>query len=271
MSQTILTVSDIEVFYGSIHALKGVSIEVPEHSIVALLGANGAGKSTMLRAITGLVRPRSGEVNFSGQNITQWPEEKIARNGISHVPEGRQIFQSLTTLENLMVGAYVLRDKKLISQNLERVYHYFPILQERSQQMAQTLSGGEQQMLAIARGLMSSPELLVLDEPSLGLAPLIVKDIMEIIKTIASEGVTILIVEQNASQTLKIADYAYVLEVGKITASGPAATLAEDPKLVEAYLGGKGQALNIERERQEATPQAVSIDSAEEESQGEKA
>ncbi len=240
MSQAILTVSDLKVSYGSIHALKGVSLEVLPNSIVALLGANGAGKSTMLRSITGLVRARSGEVHFEGQNITSWPEEKIARNGISHVPEGRQIFASLTTLENLMVGAYVLKDKQAVAQNLERVYSYFPILKERQGQMAQTLSGGEQQMLAIARGLMSSPRLLLLDEPSLGLAPLIVKEIMEIIKTIASEGVTILIVEQNASQTLKIADYAYVLEVGVSITEGPAQALAEDPRLIEAYLGGKG-------------------------------
>ncbi|HHT45318.1 MAG TPA: ABC transporter ATP-binding protein [Fastidiosipila sp.] len=239
--KSLLEVKNADVFYGPIHALKGISLDVAEGSVVALLGANGAGKSTTLRAVTGLVRSRSGEIIYDGRRIDRMAEEKIARIGISHVPEGRQIFASLTTLENLMIGAYSVHDKREIDANLERCYGYFPILAERKHQLAQTLSGGEQQMLAIARGLMSSPKLLLLDEPSLGLAPLIVKSIMDIIKTIAKEGVTILIVEQNASQTLKIADYAYVLEVGRIIASGDAATLASDPALVEAYLGGKGK------------------------------
>ncbi|TXT16239.1 MAG: ABC transporter ATP-binding protein, partial [Erysipelotrichaceae bacterium] len=205
------------------------------------LGANGAGKSTTLRTISGLVEASSGTIEFFGKPIHKMDVEQIARLGIAQSPEGRQVFKDLTVEENLRVGAFTVKNRKQIKANFERVYGYFPVLQERKHQVASTLSGGEQQMLAIGRALMSSPRVLLLDEPSLGLAPLIVQSIMKIVKEISEEGTTIIIVEQNAAQTLKIADYAYVLEVGNLTMQGPASELIHDPKLIQAYLGSHKQ------------------------------
>ncbi len=234
-----LTIKDLKVSYGSIEALKGINISVKEGQIVALLGSNGAGKTTTLRKISGVLEASAGTIEFLGHDITKMPVNKIASLGIIQSPEGRQVFRDLTVEENLMTGAYIVRDKKVIGKNFERVFRYFPVLKERKNQIASTLSGGEQQMLAIGRALMGNPRLLLLDEPSLGLAPLIVKNIFEIIKEIKEDGTTVLIVEQNALQTLKIADYAYVLEVGKISMEGDAEELRNNPQLVEAYLGGK--------------------------------
>ncbi|MFV0440447.1 MAG: ABC transporter ATP-binding protein [Lachnospirales bacterium] len=234
----ILEIKNLEVSYGSIKAIKGISLEVNEGQIVAILGANGAGKTTTLRTISGMVKAQGGEVVYNQSKITNLSPNKIAKSNISQSPEGRQIFSDLTVEENLYTGAFVLKDKKEIKKNLEMVYNYFPRLKERHSQVAGTLSGGEQQMLAISRALMSSPKLLLLDEPSLGLAPLIVRDIMNIIKEIRESGVSVLIVEQNALQTLKIADYGYVLEVGEISMEGEAKELLSNEKLIEAYLGG---------------------------------
>lgn len=233
----ILEIKDLHVSYGPIKAIKGINMDVYEHSVVAILGANGAGKTTTLRTVSGIIKPERGQIIFKGKDITKMPPEKIAKLGIAQSPEGRQIFQDLTVYDNLKVGAYTVNDKKEIEKNLRWVYELFPILEQRKEQLAQTLSGGEQQMLAIGRALMSSPELLVLDEPSLGLAPLIVKDILNIVKDISKKGVTVLIVEQNAAQTVKIADYAYVLEVGKINLHGKSEDLLKDESLVKAYLG----------------------------------
>ena len=245
------------VRYGPIAAVKGVNMVVPEGKIVAILGANGAGKSTIINTIAGINKADQGKILFESKPINGLSANKIASSGIITSPEGRQIFKELTTEENLLVGAYTLKSKmvteevdgvtsthrisrhKRIVANLERVYTYFPILKERRRQRASTLSGGEQQMLAIGRALMGSPRLLLLDEPSLGLAPLIVKNIFEIIKTIAQQGTTILIVEQNAFQTLKIADYAYIMELGKVKAEGNPQTLLQDNTLISAYLGGQ--------------------------------
>jgi branched-chain amino acid transport system ATP-binding protein len=237
MKPVALSISNLRVKYGAIEALKGVDIMVYEGSIVALLGANGAGKTTTLRTISGLVPAYSGSIEFYGKPIHTLEPEKIAGLGIAQSPEGRQVFRDLTVEENLRVGAFTVKSRKQITANFERVFGYFPVLKTRSKQIASTLSGGEQQMLAIGRALMSSPKILLLDEPSLGLAPLIVQDIMRIVKEIASEGTTVIIVEQNAAQTLKIADYGYVLEVGTLTMQGPAHELANDPKLIQAYLG----------------------------------
>lgn len=234
-----LKIRGLKVNYGSIEALKGIDITVRTGEIVALLGSNGAGKTTTLRKISGVLEAQGGLVEFFDHDITRMVPNKISSLGIIQSPEGRQIFRDLTVEENLMTGSYTVRDKKMIKNNFERVYRYFPVLKERKNQIGSTLSGGEQQMLAIGRALMGSPKLLLLDEPSLGLAPLIVKDIFEIIKEIREDGTTVLIVEQNALQTLKIADYAYVLEVGKISMEGKAEELIEDPHLIEAYLGGK--------------------------------
>lgn len=233
----ILDIRDLKVSYGNIKAVKGISLSVEEGQIVAILGANGSGKTTTLRTISGLVKAESGSILYNEKNITNLSPNKITKNSIAQSPEGRQIFAELTVEENLLTGAFVLNDKKQIKDNLEKVYGYFPRLLERKTQLAGTLSGGEQQMLAISRALMSSPKLLLLDEPSLGLAPLIVKDIMNIIKEIRDSGVSVLIVEQNALQTLQIADYAYVLEVGSISMEGPAKELIADERLIEAYLG----------------------------------
>ncbi len=238
MSELALSIKDLRVSYGAIDAVKGINIQVPKGGVVALLGANGAGKTSTLRTISGLTEASGGKIEFYGQDITNMDAEKIARLGISQSPEGRQIFGDLTVEENLKIGAFVLKDKAVIKKNYERCYNYFPRLHERKKQLAYTLSGGELQMLAIARAIMSSPKILVLDEPSLGLAPLVVRDIFEIVKEIKKEGTTVVIVEQNALQTLKIVDYAYVLEVGEITMEGKAEDLISNPKLIEAYLGG---------------------------------
>lgn len=234
-----LEIKNLKVNYGSIEALKGISMSVEEGQIVALLGSNGAGKTTTLRTVSGVLDAMEGDIKFFGKDITKLPANKIASLGIAQSLEGRMLFGSLTVEENLKAGAYCIKDKKKIQENFNRVYRYFPILKERKNQISSTLSGGEQQMLSIGRALMGSPRLLLLDEPSLGLAPLIVKDIFEIIKEIRKDGTTILIVEQNALQTLKIADYAYVLEVGKIRMEGKSEELLNNPLLVEAYLGSK--------------------------------
>lgn len=233
-----LTIEGLKVRYGAIEAVKGINIEVPEGSVVALLGANGAGKTSTLRTISGLTEAAEGKITYYGKDITNMDTEKIAKMGMAQSPEGRQIFGDLTVEENLKAGAFTVKDRKVLKKCYERCYRYFPRLEERKSQMANTLSGGELQMLAIARALMSNPKVLLLDEPSLGLAPLVVRDIFEIIKEIRKEGTTVVIVEQNALQTLKIADYGYVLEVGEISMEGPASELIRDPKLVEAYLGG---------------------------------
>ena len=233
-----LSIKGLKVRYGAIEAVKGIDIEVAEGSVVALLGANGAGKTSTLRTISGLTTAAEGTIEFYGKNITNMDTEKIAGLGIAQSPEGRQIFGDLTVEENLKVGAFTVKDRQIIQRGFERCYRYFPRLAERKRQMAYTLSGGELQMLAIARALMSNPRILLLDEPSLGLAPLVVRDIFQIIKDIKEEGTTVVIVEQNALQTLKIADYGYVLEVGQISMSGKADVLIRDPRLVEAYLGG---------------------------------
>lgn len=240
--KTLLDIKDLSVHYGAIKALKHVNIEVREGSIVAILGSNGAGKTTLLKKISGIVDAESGSVHFDGEDITRLAPEKITKKGIVQSPEGRQIFPDLTVYENLIVGAFTVRsgEKKretIIKENLDLVYETFPVLKERNAQVAASLSGGEQQMLAIGRALMNTPKLLVLDEPSLGLAPLIVKNIFTIINRLNKAGTTVLIVEQNALQTLKIADYAYVLQVGSVIKEGPAKELVNDPELIEAYLG----------------------------------
>ena len=234
----ILQIRDLKMNYGPVAALKGVDLTVPEGQIVALLGANGAGKTTTLKVISGLLKPTGGEILFDGQNIAGKPAHQIAKQGVMQSPEGRHVFIGLTVEENLRAGAYGIRDKAQVEKNFQRVYQLFPRLKERAKQQSGTLSGGEQQMLAIGRALMGSPKMLLLDEPSLGLAPLLIKDIFDTLKKIRAEGTTILIVEQNALATLKIADYAYVLELGKISMHGKAADLMKDERLVEAYLGG---------------------------------
>lgn len=237
MGNIALSIEGLKVSYGPIDAVKGINIEVPEGSVVALLGANGAGKTTTLQTISGLVHAAAGSIKLYGEDITNMDAEKITAKGLAQSPEGRQIFADLTVYENLMAGAYTVKDKAAIKKCLDRVYKHFPILQEREKQVAGTLSGGELQMLAIARSLMADPKVILLDEPSLGLAPLIVKGIFDIITEIKKEGTTVLIVEQNALQTLKIADYGYVLELGEINIHGPASELIKDERLVEAYLG----------------------------------
>ena len=241
----ILEVRDLVVEYGAIRAVKGITFNVAKGSIMAILGSNGAGKSATLRTISGIVKPRSGEITFDGKSIVGRSVYSIARTGISHSPEGRQILPGLTVEENLKVGSFCLvkkyreKDSKSAAENLDYVYNMFPVLKERRKQQASTLSGGEQQMLAISRALMSRPRMLILDEPSLGLAPIIVKNIFKCIKEISKEGTTILLVEQNALQTLRIADYAIVLELGKISIEGKASDLINDQRLIEAYLGNK--------------------------------
>lgn len=242
----MLDIKNLSVSYGAIEALKDVNLSLDKGSIVAILGANGAGKSTLLKTISGLVKPKSGSITLSGKKdlVGMYPY-KIAEQGVIQSPEGRMILQGLTVEENLSVGAYGLKGKpgrskrQLVSENFAEVYRLFPILKDRRGQQANTLSGGEQQMLAIGRALMASPEVLLLDEPSLGLAPLIIRDIFDIIKRLREAGNTILIVEQNAFQTLKIADYAYVLELGHVSMQGKASELIHDEALVEAYLGGQ--------------------------------
>ena len=235
----LLEIKDLSVSYGFVQALKGVNIVVPEKSIVTLLGANGAGKTSTIKAISGLTAVQGGEIVFDGVNIANTATYKIAKAGIMQSPEGRHVFVGLTVEENLRAGAYSIKSKSATQKNLERIYDLFPRLLERRKQQANTLSGGEQQMLAIGRAMMGNPKLLLLDEPSLGLAPLIIKDIFKTLVRIKNEGTTILIVEQNALQTLKIADYGYVLELGGVSMEGPASELIKDERLVEAYLGGK--------------------------------
>ena len=233
----LLTVDGLETYYGSIQALKGVSFEVPEGSIVTLLGANGAGKSTTLKSISGLVPPARGTVSFTGRRIDGLPSEQIVRLGISHVPEGRELFPELTVLENLKMGAYTRTEKRAIERSLEQAQAHFPILAERRLQLAGTLSGGEQQMLAIGRALMAEPRLLLLDEPSLGLAPMLVEEIFRIIREIHDNGTTVLLVEQNANKALSIADYGYVLETGTVSLAGDSRQLLRDDHVRRAYLG----------------------------------
>jgi branched-chain amino acid transport system ATP-binding protein len=234
----LLEVNDLNVFYGAIHALQGISFRVDEGEIVTLIGANGAGKSTTLNTISGLVRARGGSIKFKGTEITRTPAHEIVSMGVVQVPEGRKIFAPLTVRENLDMGAYTRDDSKAIGQSLERVYRSFPRLKERLNQYGGTLSGGEQQMLAMGRGLMSEPDLLLLDEPSMGLAPFLVDEIFEIIKEINSQGTSILLVEQNAQMALSVADRAYVLETGRFVLEGPAKEVAANPEVKEAYLGG---------------------------------
>ena len=234
----MLRVTDLEVYYGAIHALKGLSLEVNEGEIVTLIGANGAGKSTTLRTISGLIAPKSGTITFEGTNIAGKGAHEIVRAGISQVPEGRRIFAEMTVLENLELGAFTRSDKDGIAADMEMVFTRFPRLKERITQQAGTLSGGEQQMLAMGRALMSRPRLLLLDEPSMGLAPLLIKEIFSIIVDINKAGTTILLVEQNANMALSIADRAYVLETGRITLSGDAKELAASEDVRKAYLGG---------------------------------
>lgn len=234
----MLQVKEIDVYYGAIHALKKLSLEVEEGSIVTLIGANGAGKTTTLKSISGLLRPKSGTVVFKGTDISRVAPEKIVGMGISQVPEGRRVFTSMSVLENLEMGAYLRKDKKAIANDMENVFTRFPRLKERRKQMAGTLSGGEQQMLAIGRALMARPELLLMDEPSMGLAPLLVKEIFEIVKDINARGTTILLVEQNAHMALSIADRAYVIETGEIVLAGKAEELMNSEDVKKAYLGG---------------------------------
>lgn len=233
----MLKIDDLVVAYGGIEALKGVSLEVEEGKIVTLVGANGAGKSTILRTIVGLVKPKSGLISYQGKNLLSEKRHNIVKNGITLVPEGRRIFPDLTVLENLKIGAYSRSDAKEIKADMEWVYGLFPKLKERTWQLAGTLSGGEQQMLAVGRALMSRPKLLMMDEPSLGLAPLIVKDIFNIIKEIHKQGVTILLIEQNANAALKIADVGYVIETGRITLKGTGQELLANEEIRKAYLG----------------------------------
>ncbi|QRN84649.1 ABC transporter ATP-binding protein [Clostridia bacterium] len=234
----MLKIDNLHVYYGAIHALKGLTLQVHEGEIVTLIGANGAGKTTTLHTISGLIRPKEGSIFFEGQDITKMPAQKIVSAGLSQVPEGRRVFANMSVKNNLELGAYLEKDKKKIAESMEKVYTSFPRLKEREKQYAGTLSGGEQQMLAMGRALMSRPKLMVLDEPSMGLAPLLVKDIFSIIKRINREGTTILLVEQNANMALSIADRAYVLETGKVVLSGDANELANSEAVKKAYLGG---------------------------------
>ena len=237
MSERLLEVKDLTVYYGMINALKGISFHVDRGEIVSLIGANGAGKTTTLHTITGLIRPRSGSVLYKGTELTHVPAHKIVSMGMVHVPEGRRIFQGLTVQENLMMGAYSQKDKAKIEDNMELVFKQFPRLKERSRQLAGTLSGGEQQMLAMGRALLADPELIVLDEPSMGLSPLLVSEIFEIVKSFREAGKTVLLVEQNAKKAMSISDRVYVLETGSITMSGNASELINDPSIKKAYLG----------------------------------
>ncbi|WP_342433676.1 ABC transporter ATP-binding protein [Neobacillus sp. FSL H8-0543] len=234
----MLKIEDIDVYYGIIHALKGVSLEINEGEIVTLIGANGAGKSTLLKTISGLLKPKKGDILFHGESISGKVAQSIVKQGLSHVPEGRRVFSNMTVEENLELGAYLRKDKKGIREDFEKVFTLFPRLLERRKQLAGTLSGGEQQMLAMGRALMARPRLLLLDEPSMGLAPLLVKTIFKIIAEINQSGTTILLVEQNANMALSIADRAYVIETGKIVISGTSEELNESDQIRMAYLGG---------------------------------
>ena len=238
MAETMLKIDNIHVYYGAIHALKGVSLEVRKGEIVTLIGANGAGKSTTLRTVSGLLAPKSGAITFLGENIAGTPAHEIVKHGISQVPEGRRIFAEMSVQENLELGAFTRKDKAGVAKDFDLVYRRFPRLEERRKQQAGTLSGGEQQMLAMGRALMSRPKLLLLDEPSMGLAPLLIKEIFSIIEDINREGTTVLLLEQNANMALSIAHRAYVMETGRITLQGAAKDLAASEDVRKAYLGG---------------------------------
>lgn len=233
----MLKVENLEVYYGVINAIKKVSFEVKQGEVIALIGANGAGKTTILHTITGLVSPKAGSIVFEGKELTKTPAHKIVAMGMAHVPEGRRIFQQLSVLENLKLGAFTLKDNKKISENIKYVYKHFPRLEERKNQIAGTLSGGEQQMLAMGRALMSNPKIMLMDEPSMGLSPILVKEIFSIIDDLHKSGITVLLVEQNAKKALSVADRAYVLETGTITMSGKASDMLNDERIKKAYLG----------------------------------
>lgn len=234
----LLQVNNLEVYYGVIQALKGISFEVNQGEIIALIGANGAGKTTTLHTITGLLKAKSGSIVYDGADVTRTPGHKLVSMGLAHVPEGRRIFATLTVLQNLKMGAFTRKDKGEIEETLKMIYQRFPRLEERKNQMAGTLSGGEQQMLAMGRALMSHPKLLMLDEPSMGLAPLLVEQIFDIIRQLHADGTTILLVEQNAQAALAVADRGYVLETGRIVTEGTGAALLESDAIKKAYLGG---------------------------------
>lgn len=233
----MLEVKDLEVYYGVIQAIKGISFEVNQGEVIALIGANGAGKTTTLHTVTGLISPKKGQVIFEGKDITKLPAHKIVSMGMAHVPEGRRVFAELSVYENLKMGAYTRKDKAEIEESLQNVYRRFPRLEERKNQMAGTLSGGEQQMLAMGRALMSKPRLILMDEPSMGLSPILVNEIFDIIRSVSESGTTVLLVEQNAKKALSIADRAYVLETGNIVLEGRAKDLLEDDSIKKAYLG----------------------------------
>ena len=233
----MLEIKDLNVFYGAIHALKGISLTVDEGELVSLIGANGAGKTTTLHTISGLLTAASGSITLDGKDLQKVAPNKIISMGLAHVPEGRHVFARMTVEENLRMGAYIIKDQKKISENLENVYSHFPRLKERSRQLAGTLSGGEQQMLATGRALMTNPKIVLMDEPSMGLSPLLVKEIFSIIQELHESGITILLVEQNAKMALAVSDRAYVLETGCISMSGKASELAEDDRVRTAYLG----------------------------------
>lgn len=235
---SLLELKNINVYYGAIHALKGISLSVEEGQVVSLIGANGAGKTTTLRTISGLLRSKTGSISFMGKELRNDSAESIVRLGISHCPEGRRVFADMSVKENLEMGAFTRKDKKEISQTMDMIYDHFPRLKERMNQMAGTLSGGEQQMLAMGRALMSKPKLLLLDEPSMGLAPILVKEIFNMVQEIHNMGTTVLLVEQNARMALAISDYAYVLETGHISLEGEAQSLAESEEVRKVYLGG---------------------------------
>ena len=233
----MLEIKDLEVYYGMIQAIKGISFEVNEGEVIALIGANGAGKTTILHTISGLIAPKKGSITFEGQEITKIPAHKIVENGLAQVPEGRRVFPSLSVLQNLKLGAYTRKDKKEIDDTLKMIYERFPRLEERKNQPAGTLSGGEQQMLAMGRALMSKPRIILMDEPSMGLSPIFVNEIFDIIKQVSASGTTVLLVEQNAKKALSIADRGYVLETGKIVKEGKASDLLNDEAVNKAHLG----------------------------------
>ena len=234
---SMLKVTDLQVYYGVIQAMKGISFEVNEGEVIALIGANGAGKTTILHTVTGLINQKAGKIEFEGKDISHTPAYKIVAEGMAHVPEGRRVFAELSVYDNLMMGAYTRKDKKEIAETLAMVYKRFPRLEERKKQMAGTLSGGEQQMLAMGRALMSKPKIILMDEPSMGLSPIFVNEIFDIIKAVSASGTTVLLVEQNAKKALSIADRAYVLETGKIILEGDAMVLMNDERVKKAYLG----------------------------------
>ena len=234
---SMLKVTDLQVYYGVIQALKGISFEVNEGEVIALIGANGAGKTTILHTVTGLINQKAGKIEFEGKDISHTPAYKIVAEGMAHVPEGRRVFAELSVYDNLMMGAYTRKEKKEIAETLAMVYKRFPRLEERKKQMAGTLSGGEQQMLAMGRALMSKPKIILMDEPSMGLSPIFVNEIFDIIKAVSASGTTVLLVEQNAKKALSIADRAYVLETGKIILEGDAKVLMNDERVKKAYLG----------------------------------